>query len=516
MIELKKSWSVLWTLVLSLAVAFLIAGLFNGLMLTPMAYWLLPVLAAVFALLWFFREVRGRGTSVKQVLGVVFCVTITVVLGYGLFSAVSYLVTLAIRGGVGTSFPWYSGFAFGFYFTWPVLLITGGLWIFLHLREKQENVKDVKLLFFLLLVGTGLWAALWTAERIIRCLSYPDFSPHPWQATFTFTVLYFGPWMGLEGGIYAWLCHRAKNLKPPVQSQPQPDPTVKPAPQPKTLNWMHLLGDALVAVVPLAVVAVAVAVLWNTRYLAQNIAMVLCTAGSIVVLNLLTGWLIGHHFADSRRLGYLAAVNAIMIPLTLIAAFFWMESFAAKQLQAITRLPEGVEKLLALGYFGPLVLGQIISVVLLLRQSRRTPGTEKPGRLFILLLAVILVLNCGFQYVLFQQAEYWTEAEAYVGKVYINKTGDIEQLRVKLVSQYPIAGFYDTEHFITEDGLTLCIDLGTRWSPNRSIDTKSVDCGTYHLDPLENVRYIAVYIPGRGYVTMMEKDQETGQWVKTK
>ena len=113
---------------------------------------------------------------------------------------------------------------------------------------------------------------------------------------------------------------------------------------------------------------------------------------------------------------------------------------------------------------------------------------------------------------LFQQAEYWTEVEASVTKVYYHENHIEEypyQLRMLLVSDGHIPGFYDTEHFVTEDGLTLCFDLGTRWKSDARIETKSVNYGTLMSDPIDTIRYIAVYIPGRGYVTLMEKDAET-------
>lgn len=515
MSEFKKSWSVLWPLILTALGAWMVSSLFRSVYWSPVCFWYFGVIAAVLLLMVMVNQCRRRKLAARTIVGVLFCVSLAIGLGFGLFHAVAFLVTKLINGYVSGSFPWYTGFAFAAYFLWPLWLVTGAIWVVLYLRESEKNVRNLRLLFLLMLIGTGVWAILWTAEQIVHMLLYPDWGRYPWHATFVYTLINFGPWMALEGGFYAWLCHRVKHPKKVIQSQPQPDPVKPEPPAPEPINIRFVLTDLALAAIPLAAVAMGMWLIWDSGYVLENICMVLFTAAAVLVWNLLISWLVSHQFQDSRRLRDLNLMILLTFVLTAISAVLWADQFYTAELENTDAgYFEGFQYLLALGYFGPILLGQLLSMVLIRCQEARNRAAipEKRTWGWAVLLVLVLGINLFITNRLFLGAEYHTDVKPYTSGAKENLWHE-GSWQVNIGCEQHIATFWHMDHTISDDGKTAYLKIGTKWSPDmplRDVSTK------YGLNSVPDLESIYLYIPGEGYVKALERNPETGAWETVK
>lgn len=508
MTEKKKYLSVFGTLSLMMLPAWVFARLFYSMTRWPMSFVISAVLLLEIGMLWLTQRVRKHGTSSKSVFGVLFCVSLGVVLGFGLLTSVSYIVEYLIDGSVGTSFPWYTGFAFAGMFGGPVILIFGIIWVVMHLRERKRNIKDIRLLVFLILVGTAAWAVLWTIDRIRCCFVYPHAYNHPWYASFAFCMLYFGPWLLLEGGLFALAKHFEKGLKPEDMAAEPPKP-VEPKPR-NPIRWGAVLADAAVIVVPLAVAAVLMAALWDTGYLAYNIAVMVCNATTVCLLLGLTAWLVYHQFEDSKKLRGICILSGVLFLVTFAAMIVWTIWYTGNRLNGLTGLPQNFVYTLAVGFFGPVLLGEAIMTVLLYRVSNRLAEAvteQKFSASWALLLAGVLVLNCAVLWVQLETMDYIDEIDVTAKKVSYPESHREGNFMVDFVSDYDIAWIRYWEEESHDDSYYLT--YATTWNPFREIRRDSVGHNFY---PEEEVDKFYVYKPGVGFELILVKDLETGLW----
>lgn len=508
MANLKRSVTTLLTLGLLYGSAWLVASLFGSLYAAPVPMWMCVVLSLEMSvLLWVDRFGRGK-FSVKRILGVVVLVCLVLSLGYGLYYAGVYLISYLVDGHVGGSFPWYTGFAFAAAFVGPVILVTGISWAVLHLRERKRNIKDIRLLTQLILLGTGLWAVIWTILRIRHILVYPNSYGYPWHATFVYTFLYFGIWMILEGCALFLLSHWEKKLTP--EDLAEATDSVEPVPLREPIRWNLILQDGPVIAVPLGIVAVLMAWLWDSGYMLWNIAMVLFGALNVCLVIGLAAWMMYRMYGTSGIRG-VHKVTWILTVLTPVAAVVWGIWYQSNCLHTMGSYASNLVYTLGLGFFGPIVLGECIVLVLLGRLERRIPGesqTEKGYVPWAVLAMAALVLMGQFA-----NMDYRDEVNVTVSKV-TNYTYDeddaqrgIDHVVLTFTSDYDVTAIFDWKEDVKDDAIFFT--AGTRWKPFAPIGSKTVGYSSY---PEETVQYIYVYEPGAGYKLVLVRNEFTGEW----
>lgn len=508
MTETKKYLSVFGTLCLIILPALVFSSLFYSLRLWPKSFVTSGVLLLEFGVLWFTSIVRKCGFSTKSTVGILFCVSLGLVLGYGLLSSLYYLVRFLLDGSVGTSFPWYSGFAFAGLFGGPVILILGIVWTVMHLRERKRNIRDIRLLAFLILIGTAVWAVLWIAARIRHILIYPDSFGHPWHASFAYGVLYFGPWLVLELGIFALAKRLEKKLTPEDLTTEAPKP-VEPQTR-KHIRWGVVLADAALVVVPLVVAAILMAVLWDTGYLAYNIAVMVCNAATVCLLLGLTAWLIYHQFEDSKKLRGICMLSVVLFLLTFAAMILWSVWYTANRLNGLSELPENFIYTLAVGFFSPMLLGEAIITILLYRVSNRlaeTVAEHQSSGPWALFLTAVLVLCSAVLGVQFGTIEYIDEIDVTAKKVSYPDSHREGHFMVDFESDYPVGWIRYWEE--GSHGDSYYLTYATTWNPFREIGDDKVSHNFY---PEEEVDEFYVYKPGVGFELILVKNLETGLW----
>ena len=462
------------------------------------------VLLVEIGILWYFRAVRNRSITVKAAVGAVFLIVLMFVVFIGLICAVPYLIASVTGDRLGTSFPWYTGFAFAFLITGPILLITGITWIVLHLRERKRNIKDIRLLMQLLLVGTALFAAIWTGLRIRHILVYPDSYGYPWHATFLYTFLYFGIWMILEGCALYLLLHFEKKLTPEELAETS---ATAPAPAKAVLRWDIALQDGSVILLPLVVGAALILCLWESGYHWWNIPMVICSVLNVCLLIGLSAWVL-YLSQGGAAIFRVRTVTRVLTGLTLAASLIWGVWYHTNCMDPLGAYTDNLVYTLGIGFFGPVLLGEIIMMVLLDRISNRI-GEEKPAtekHLHWLVLPMIALVLVGQ----LSGMEYRDELPVTVTKVTNHSYDDgrtMDHLTLTFAADYDVAGIYDWNEE-ERDG-SIFFRPGTRWTPFQFIGSRTVG---YNLYPDENVQSIYVYEPGAGYKLTAVRNEFTGEW----
>lgn len=503
----KQYLSMLLTLGLLYGAAWAVGSLFGLLYNASMPMWLCAVLLAEMAVLYGSRRFSNRPVTGKIVVGTVFVVSLVLALGYSLYYAGVYVVAWLTDLSLGTSFPWYTGFAFSGMIVGPVILVTGIAWTVMHLRERKRNVKDIRLLVRLALIGTALWAVIWTVLRIRQVLVYPSVNSHPWHASFVYAFLYFSPWLTLEGVALYLLTRFEKRLTP--EDLAVPAPAAEPVPARKPINWPAVLCDSAVVILPLLVVSVLMAVLWDTGYLTLNIGLVICSTLTVCLVIGLAAWLAYHRFG-AGRLRDIRLLTGVMMLATVAAMVAWTVWYSKNRLDGLTGLPSNWVYTLALGFFGPVFLGEGIMLVLLTRLERRLSGTvpaEQPGKAWALLLAAVLVMQCAVLWCQFSGMEYKDELDVTVKKVSYPQYGVEGHFMPTIQADYDVAWIRDTKEEVRGEGMFLTCT--TTWNPLREIGDRQVG---WNLYPDENVRYLYVYKPGIGFELILVKDPDTGLW----
>lgn len=503
--EIKKYISVIGTLILMLASAWVVSGLIYMLFQLPMSFGLAGVLALELTAGALLLKWQGKRITAKLIIGIIFCTTFVLALSVGLVVAVPYLIAYLTDDHLGTSFPWYSGFVFAAYFAGPVALLTGGVWIVMHLREHKRNIRDVRLLSLLLLIGTVVWAVLWTVNRIRICLTYPDAYGHPWHASLVYGLVYFGPWLLLEGGVFAIARHWEKKLTP--EDLVVPVSAAGPAPQPAgkgiSLRWT----DWLIPLLSVAVIAVVFAVFWESGWLVYNIALALCSMASVCLVTGISAWVLYQKFEDGKMLDRLGWLSWLLTVLTVLAAVYWYSWYQENCTVIYNGLLEYAIPGLSVVYFAPMVLGHGTMAVLLRRLAKRAdsvPGTPVIGS--VLILAVVLCLNGAVMWGQLDSMTYRDEIELRQWKVIYPDTGIEGHFEVYFSPEHHV-WIYDTDEEIVGDGIY--VTATARWKPFEEIDSS----GHYHhFYPDEHVDKLYLYKPGEGYVLALTKDPDTGNW----
>lgn len=452
-------------------------------------------------------SLHKQHVTVKSVFGMVFLIMLTIALGIGLLSASQHLIAWLTGDSLGTSFPWYTGFAFSFLIIGPVLLVAGIIWIVLHLRERKRNVRDIRLITQLMLIGTALWAVVWTMDRIWHCFARPHAYNYPWYYSFVFCLLYFGPGLLIEGGLLALFLRQEKSLTPEELSEPAPD--WSRAPVSFQIHWRNLLMDSTVVIIPLILLAVLTAVLWGTGYLLENIALVVCSTLTVCLTIGVPAWLVCQRFG-AGRLRDMWYVTVALLAVTVAAMVVWTFWYTEKWLDGLTGLPANWVYILALSFFGPAILGEGVMLILLRRVERRlhTGSTEEQRNgIWVLVLTAVLVLESVMLWGQFTDMEYKDELDVTISEVTNPNSAGDDHIVVTVKADYDVRWIQDCiEHY---EGDNLYLSCTTTWNPIREIGERQVG---WYLYPAENVNSLYVYKPGIGYQLILVKDQETGFW----
>ena len=336
---------------------------------------------------------------------------------------------------------------------------------------------------------------------------FPDSFGHPWYAAFGYGLMYFTPWLLLEGGALWLLRHFEKKLTTEEWNQPRRDHRKNDVPS--TIHWPAVFGDGAVIALPLIVVAVLIGVFWDTGYLMQNIALVICSAMTVCLTIAIAAWLIHQHFG-AGGVRDLRAVTVVLILLTVAAAIFWIDWYSRYRLSGSTVLSDHFVYTLALGFFGPVLLGEGMSLVLICRFLKRTGhdgASVNRNAPWILALAGILVLISGMLWYQFTEMEYKDELDVTVHKVSYPDSDREHHFMVTVSADYHVRWIRDTLEETRDDGLYL--KCTTTWNPIREIGERSVE---WNLYPDEGIRNLYVYKPGVGYELILVKDGDTGNW----
>ena len=450
---------------------------------------------------------RGGKVTTKSILGSVFLVCLGLSLTLGLISAASYLLAHLQGKTIFTSFPWYSVLAFAMIIVGPIILLTGLGWIILHLREQKRNIKDIRLMVQLLLIGTAVWAILWTILRIRHIIVYPNSYGYPWHATFVYTLINFGPGLGMESLAFCILRHFEKKLTPEELAVTVPE--VVPGFVRRPIHWSTVFSDGAVIVVPLLVVSLLMAILWDTGYLLLNIGIMVCSTLSVCLVIGLAAWLVFHRIG-AERLRDVRLLTVVLTGLTVVATVAWIVWYSQNRLLGASGLPANWVYTLALGFFGPILQGEGIMLVLLNRVERRlfpVVPTEKPGKIWILALAAILVLQCAVFWYQFSNMEYTDELDVSISKVSDPQSDPVDHIIVTVKADHDVRWIRYSDDEIRGDGLFLT--CATTWDPLSEIKHGQF---SWYLYPEENTKYVYVFEPGIGYQLILVKDPDTGKW----
>lgn len=468
-----KTCKTIFSLLLALAAAWAVGSLFSIGFDLPPAIWMAAALAAE---AW----IIGRRPRAKTVCGGVFCVSLTLSLVFGLVTAVGYLVRYLNDGAVlATSFPWYSGFAFGAMAVGPVIVLSGIAWIVLHLRERPGNIRDIRLLALLLLIGTAAWAVLWTAGRLRNA----EHSAYPWHTAFFFAALYFGPWLIGEAAAYLLLKRRERRL-PPEEAPPAPVPGA-----PLRLPWLSCL---VIVTVPLLAAVLLTVCLTDTGHPVYNSLTVAGNALAVCLALILAAGLL-------RDPGAVGRVTAAVMALTATAMVIWGFWYARTALRGLTGLPADAVFRFAAGYFGPFLLGGGIFLALLRRVRPAPRERSAPG------LAVILtILMLLFQGGLLTQTDYAQDIAATVNGF---EASEPDQLRLRIQADVYVDGIFDWEQ--RREGDALYLTYTTRWAPFQELEP-------FHLydniRPGAGVTKIYIYQQPGVYTLALIRDPQTDDW----
>lgn len=448
-----------------------------------------------------------HGLTVKSVVGMVFLIILTIALGIGLLTSSQYLIAWITGDSLGTSFPWYTGFAFAFLILGPVLLVTGIIWMVLHLRERKGNVRDIRLLMQLIFAGTAFWAILWTILRIVHVLVFLDSFGHPWYAAFGYGLMFFTPWLLLEGGVLWLLRHFEKKLTAEDWNEAKKEH--RTACVPMEIHWPTVFGDGAVVMLPLMVVAAFMGLSWDTGYLLQNIVLVICSTMTVCLTIGIAAWMI-HQYFGAGGVRDFRVVTVILMILTVAAAGIWFGWYSGSRLGASSGLPGHLVYTLALGFIGPVLLGEGMMLVLLCRFLKRTGHDGAPvnrNTLWILALAGILVLESGMLWGQFTEMEYKDELDVTVQKVSYPDSDREHHFMVTVSADYDVRWIRDTLEETRDDGMYL--KCTTTWNPIREIGDRRVE---WNLYPDRHIQNLYVYRPGVGYELILVKDGDTGNW----
>lgn len=502
----KKNWSALPVLALLFGAAYAVGSLLDILLGLSPSMGMFAVLLLEMGFLGYSQIFRRGNITTKSVMGAVFLIVFSVALLIGLMSAIPYVIAALTADRMVTSFPWYTGFAFAFLITGPVLLITGIAWIVMHLRERKRNVKDIRLLTQLLLIGTAVWAMIWTALRIHHVIVYPNSYGHPWYASFMYAFLYFGPALLLEGcGLYL-LLHFEKKLTPedPVHTVERAFAQVM-----QPIRWNIVISDAAVILIPLIAVVILILCLWESGYHLWNLPVVVCSALKVCLLIGMTAWVM-YLFHGPSTIHTVSVMTWILTGLTPLAAAIWGFWYQHNCLDPSGMYADNLVYTLGLGFFGPIMLGEGIMTVLLNRISNRIIP-EKPAGKYVLqwLILPLLALVLAGQ---FSSMEYHDEVPVTVSHITNRRdNGDdrkfVDSVILTFESDYDVAGIYDWNVEETEEAIFF--RPGTRWESLKPIGNRTVG---YNLYPEESVQYIYVYEPGAGYKLVLVRNQFTGDW----
>ena len=502
----KKNWSALPVLALLFGAAYAVGSLLDILLGLSPSMGMCAVLLLEMGFLGYSQIFRRGNITTKSVMGAVFIIVFSAALLIGLIGAIPYVIAALTADRMGTSFPWYTGFAFAFLITGPVLLITGIAWTVMHLRERKRNVKDIRLLTQLLLIGTAFWALIWTVLRIHHVIVYPNSYGHPWHASFIYAFLYFGPMLILEGcGLYL-LLHFEKKLTSEDMSQTVEHVSVSPI---SPIRWNIVISDAAVILIPLIAVAVLILCLWESGYHLWNLPVVLCSTMNVCLLIGMTAWVM-YVLHGPSAIHTVSVMTWILTGLTPVAAAIWGFWYQNNCLDASGLYAENLVYTLGLGFFGPIMLGEGIMTVLLSRAYHRIIP-EKPAGKYVLqwLILPLLALVLAGQ---FSSMEYHDEIPVTVTHVTNRRdNGDnrkfVDSVGLTFESNYDVSGIYDWNVEETEEAIFF--RPGTRWEPLKPIGNRTVG---YNLYPEESVQYIYVYEPGAGYKLILVRNQFTGDW----
>ena len=502
----KKNWSALPVLGLLFGAAYAVGSLLDILLGLSPSMGMCAVLLLETGFIGYLQVFRRGTITTKAVMGGVFLITFSAALFIGLICAIPYVIAALRADRMGTSFPWYTGFAFAFLITGPILLITGIIWIVMHLRERKRNVKDIRLLIQLLLIGTAIWAIIWTVLRIHRVIVYPNSYGHPWHASFMYTLLYFGPALLLEGCALYLLLHFEKKLTPEDLTHVVENVT---APTMPPIRWNLVISDGLVILIPLVAVFVLILCLWESGYHLWNLPVVLCSTLNVCLLIGMTAWIM-YLLHGPSTIHTVRVMTWILTGLTSVAAIIWGVWYQNNCLDASGMYADNLVYTLGLGFFGPILLGEGIITVLLNRVynwiiPKKPDG--KPVLQWIVLPLLILVLAGQFA-----SMEYHDEIPVTVTHVTNRRDNGedrkfVDSVVLTFESDYDIAGIYDWNVEEKEDAIFF--RPGTRWEPLKPIGNRTVG---YNLYPEESVQYIYVYEPGAGYKLILVRNQFTGDW----
>ena len=474
----------------------------------PVPVCMCVVLLAEAAVMFGIHRFRRRKVTAKNVLGIVCLVCIAVSLTVGLVSAGSYLIAYLMGEGLATSFPWYTVLAFAAAIVGPIIAITGIGWIVLHLRERKRNIKDIRILAQLLLIGTALWAVLWTALRIRHILIYPNSFGYPWHASFVYGFIYFGPWMIIEGCALFLLRHFEKKLTPEdLDPVPVFEETIPPK---QPIRWDIVIRDSVVILVPLLLVAVLMVSLWDSGYALWNVVMTLSSILNVCLVIGLAAWLLYH--MQGVPVGQIKRMVWVLTGLTVVAMVLWIYWYNENCLSDSFCHASNLVYTLAVGFFGPIILGETMMIALLERIENRLPMERGTGKKhFPLLVLVILSVALTGQ---FETMDYRDEIPMTVTKVTYH---DSESLYARPGGMDHIVLTFQTEYDVYlvdggeqgTDDESIFFKFSTRWTPLKKIKNMTVGHSVY---PEGDEKYIFVYEPGGGYQLILVKNEVTGKW----
>lgn len=523
MSDIKKYISVLCVAIAAALTALAVATLFAIQFSLPFAVWFSAALGIEAAAGWIYVKMRSRQLNAKAVCGILFCVSLVLALVSGLCSAVIYLAQNVWLKISATSFPWYTGLAFAAVLIGPVIISSGIGWVIFHLREDKRNVRDIRLLSFLLLIGTGVLAVLWTADRIHTCIVYPNAYSHPWHASIFYGLLYYGPLLAVEGCVFALLRHREKKLiqsgvfAPDLQTEAvktaayDPEMTGKPG---------TIIPDICIAVLPLAAAVLLMLLLLDTKHIAYDIMTVVGNAAAAGLMMLIPAWLVRHYFADERKMRYLQWLAVLILILTVAAMFCWCAWFAEAELVEKTGLPQYAELYLGIGYFGPFLLGEAIACGLICRMRRRMGSAEAAEEkrsasvTWAALLLVIPVFVGLILWLLLVRMDYRYEVAVRIVQVE-QADGSYDQFR--LTTEVHISEFYiesfdeiDFEDTDASDNGKIFLTNSAVWKPFGSISQLS---RAFRVHPDADVTEIYIYKQPDVFELEAVRDLETGKWL---
>ena len=458
------------------------------------------VLSLEAVVFWISSRLNRGKMTVKTVLGVICLTCLGLALAIGLYSAVGYLIASLMGDGMGTSFPWYTVLFFAMLAVGPVILVTGIAWIVMHLRERKRNIKDIRLLTQLLLIGTMVWAVFWTAFRIRHILVYPNSFNHPWPASIAMAIVYYGPWLLIEGGIWYLLRHFEKKLTPEDLAEVSSE---KPVAEGKPIRWEFVAKNAGMLLVPLVLMGLLMFCLWDTEYLTWNISMAVCATVNVCVMIGLSAWYLCYN-RKQYTLCQMKILVLILIGLTVVGSVGWSLWYNANILSDSTHHGSNLLYILALGFFGPILLGEVLMLGLLDRLPAMEVGEKKRFPILVLALLMLLLVSQV------TDMDYRNEIPMTVTRVTNhNGTGtSLPNVVVALQADYDIHSIYDHVEETREDGIYLRFNAS--WRPFNDIGERTVG---YTLYPENEIQKIYLYEPGYGYQLILVRDAVDGHWV---